>query len=148
MTDHAHDISILNGLIEAMLDSCDGYREAAEQAKNVMMAELFRHWATQRRQVTRELRETVRALGGEPQEDGTVLASAHRVFLDLRAHMSRTNMSVVQEVERGEDHIKHKFERALMDRKIGVVARLAVQSAYVSVKSGHDDMRNLKRSYD
>lgn len=148
MTDHAHDIRILNGLIEAMLDSCEGYREAAEQAKNVMMAELFRQWASQRCQVTIELRATVRALGGEPQEDGTVLAAAHRVFLELRARMSDTNKAVVQEVERGEDHIRHKFERALMDRKMGVVARLAVQSAYVSVKSGHDDMRDLKRTYD
>lgn len=148
MGDHRHDISILNGLIEALLDSRDGYREAAEQAKNVMLAELFRHWSTQRHQVSAELRAAVRTLGGEPPEDGTALASAHRVFLDLRAHMSKTNKAVVQEVERGEDHIKHKFERALMDRKIGMVARLAVQSAYVSVKSGHDDMRDLRRSYE
>jgi len=148
MTDHAHDIDVLNGLIETTLDSCDGYSEAADQSKNVMIADLFKRWAAERRRVVADLRTAVRELGGEPKDDGTVLASAHRVFLDLRAHMSRGDKAVVEEVERGEDHIKHKFEDALKDEKLGVQARAAVQAAHVSVNSGHDEMRELKLSYE
>ena len=31
---NAHDIKVLNGLIETTLDSADGYREAAEQTQD------------------------------------------------------------------------------------------------------------------
>jgi len=113
-----------------------------------MIVDLFRRWAVERSQVVTGLRNVVRELGGKPEDDGTVLASAHRVFLDLRAHMSKTDKAVVEEVERGEDHIKHKFEDALKDEKLGSVARNAVQAAYTSVKTGHDEMRELKRSYE
>jgi len=148
MNDQNHDIDVLNGLIETTLDSSKGYSEAADQSKNAMIVDLFRRWAVERSQVVTGLRNVVRELGGKPEDDGTVLASAHRVFLDLRAHMSKTDKAVVEEVERGEDHIKHKFEDALKDEKLGSVARNAVQAAYTSVKTGHDEMRELKRSYE
>jgi len=148
MNQQSHDIDVLNGLIETTLDSSDGYSEAAKQSKNPMITELFQRWAGERRRLVTDLRATVQQLGGKPEDDGTVLASAHRAFLDLRAHMSKTDKAVVEEVERGEDHIKHKFEDALKDEKLGAAARTAVQSAFTSIKTGHDEMRDLKRSYE
>lgn len=146
MIDRTHDIDVLNCLIALTLDSSHGYREAAEQSKNVMIADLFQRWAVERQRVVEGLRAMVRELGGEPEDDGTVLASAHRMFLDLRAHIG-SDKSVVEEVERGEDHIKHKFERAFKDSKLGTQARMAIQAAYLSVSTGHDEMRELKQSY-
>lgn len=146
MPDRSHDIEVLNCLIALTLDSSHGYREAAEQSKNVMIADLFQRWAVERQRVVQGLRDMVRELGGEPEDDGTVLASAHRIFLDLRAHMG-SDRSVVEEVERGEDHIKHKFDKSLKDKKLGTQARMAIQAAYVSVSTGHDEMRELKQSY-
>jgi uncharacterized protein (TIGR02284 family) len=148
MNDRAHDIKVLNCLIESTLDSSEGYREAADQSKDVMIAELFKRWAVERRRVVADLRNAVRELGGEPDANGTVLASAHRVFLDLRAHMSKTDKAVVNEVERGEDHIKSKYEDALKDEKLGPQALAATRKAYVSVKLGHDEIRELKKAYE
>lgn len=148
MNDRTHDIDVINGLIETTLDSSDGYSEAADHAKNPMIADLFRRWASERSRVVAELRTCVRGLGGTPEDDGTVLASAHRVFMDMRSHMSRDDKGVVEEIERGEDHIKSKFEDALKDEKLGPEARSAVQAAYTSVRAGHDEMSELKHSYD
>jgi len=55
----------------------------------------------------------VRSLGAAPEDDGTVLAAAHRAFLNLKNAVAGDDETVVKEVERGEDHIKEKFEAAL-----------------------------------
>jgi uncharacterized protein (TIGR02284 family) len=70
------------------------------------------------------------------------------MFLRLRDSVTKDgDESVVDEVERGEDFIKAKFEEALEDDELSAEARDAVTRAYTSIKSGHDQARNLKHSY-
>jgi len=70
-----HDIKVLNTLIETTLDSVDGYTEAAKDAGNPGYKMLFERRAAERRRVVNNLQGTVRSLGGEPEDDGSVLAS-------------------------------------------------------------------------
>ena len=77
-------IKVLNSLVEATLDSAHGYREAAKDAKNPRFKSLFERRSMERNQLTAELQSEVRGLGGKPEDDGTILASAHRVFLNLK----------------------------------------------------------------
>ncbi|AHE55954.1 PA2169 family four-helix-bundle protein [Sphingomonas sanxanigenens] len=139
-----YDIKTLNTLIETTLDSADGYREAAEDSSR--FTALFQSRATERSAAAARLQREVVTLGGTPEEDGTVLAKAHRLFVNLRNSISSGDTAVVDEVERGEDHIKAKFEAALADNELGVSTRAAIQDVYRSVKSGHDQMRDLKHS--
>lgn len=142
-----HDIKVLNTLIETTIDSAEGYGEAAKDAENTRYAALFQQRAAERRQVTQRLQQQVRALGGNPEDDGTVLAKAHRIFVELRAKMcSKDDTAIVDEVERGEDHIKAKYADALKDNDVSASTRSAINEAYVSVKTGHDQMRDLKHS--
>lgn len=144
-----HDISVLNDLIATTLDSADGYAEAAKDAKSESLTGLFRSRASERRKVAATLQECVRSLGGKAEDEGTVLASAHRMFVNLRTSLTKDdNKAVVEEVERGEDHIKHKFEDALKDRDLSAHTMTVVSEAYTSVRSGHDQMRNLKQAMD
>ena len=144
-----HDIDILNSLIATTLDSADGYAEAAKDAKSQSLVTLFRDRSAERRQIASILQQRVRLLGGEPEDDGTVLASAHRMFVNLRATLtSSDNQSVVEEVERGEDHIKSKFEDAMKDDEISPDTLSVVADAYTSVHNGHDQMRDIKRAFE
>ena len=143
-----HDIKILNSLIETTLDSVDGYSEAAKDAANPGHRNLFQQRASERRQVVNELQGQVRVLGGKPEDDGTVLAAGHRVFLKLRDSLTKGDDSVIEEVERGEDHIKAKYEDALEDHELSASVRDVVVRAYSSVKSGHDQMRDMKQSVE
>ena len=45
---NAHDIKILNGLIETTLDSADSYREAAEQTQDPHYRTLFERRSAER----------------------------------------------------------------------------------------------------
>ena len=87
-------------------------------------------------------------LGGKPEDDGTLLAGAHRVFLDLKSKFSSNDRkAAIEEVERGEDHIKAKYEDALKGDLTSDV-RAAVEKAYQSVRSGHDLFRDMKHQLE
>jgi len=146
-TSTEHDIKVLNSLIETTIDSAEGYGEAAKDADNTRYAAQFQSRAAERRQVTQTLQQQVRSLGGTPEDDGTVLAKAHRMFVELRAKMSsKDDTAIVDEVERGEDHIKAKYEDAMKDQDVSAGTRTLIGQAYASVKSGHDQMRDLKHA--
>ncbi|MFN4041864.1 MAG: PA2169 family four-helix-bundle protein [Brevundimonas sp.] len=142
------DIKVLNGLIETTLDSVDGYREAAKETDNSAYRALFERRAEERAGVASDLQACVRSLGGDPEDDGSILAKAHRAFLDIKHALLRNEQSVVDSVEAGEDHIKAKYERALEDTKLSATTRETVRRAYAVVKTGHDQMRDLKHSLE
>ena len=129
--------SILNGLIATTIDSVEGYKDAAEDATSERYATMFRERAQERTQVTNQLRAEVKRLGENAEDDGTIL--------DLRdAVTGKDDAAIIKEVERGEDHIKAKYEDALKDDDLDPTCRAVVQECYTSVKQGHDQMSNLK----
>jgi len=137
--------SVLNDLIATTIDSVEGYKDAAEDATSERYAAMFRERAQERAQVTNQLRAEVKRLGENAEDDGTILASAHRVFMDLRqAVTGNDDAAIIKEVERGEDHIKAKYEDALKDDDLDPACRAVVQQCYTSVKQGHDQMSNLQ----
>jgi len=145
---HHHDIHVLNSLIETTLDSADGYREAAKESDNGRYKDLFEQRSFERQKVVGDLQGAVRTLGGDPEDDGSILAKAHRAFLDVKHALLRDERAVVDSVETGEDFIKGKFETALEDSAVSATTRETIRRAYDSVKAGHDQMRDLKHSLD
>jgi uncharacterized protein (TIGR02284 family) len=145
---NTHDIKTLNNLIKTTLDSADGYAEAAKDAKSKSLTALFRDRSSERRQVVSTLQQRVRLLGGEPEEEGSALASAHRMFVNLRTSLpSNDNKAVVDEVERGEDHIKSEFEDAMEDEDVSSETKAVIRDVYSSVRAGHDQMRDIQRAF-
>jgi uncharacterized protein (TIGR02284 family) len=141
------DIEILNDLISITLDSADGYEKAAEETTAQDLKVLFSRRARERRQIVHDLQARVRALGGEPEDDGTILGKAHRVFIGLKASVAgNDNKAVINEVERGEDQIKARYEKALNHENLSDPSREVVQRAYVSIKAGHDQVSAMKHA--
>ena len=147
-TPNHHDIHVLNSLIETTIDSADGYREAAKETDKPTFKTLFEARSFERQQVTSDLQGAVRTLGGDPEDDGTILAKAHRAFLDVKHALLRDEQAVVNSVENGEDFIKAKFEKALEDSDVSSTTRETIRRAWATVKDGHDQMRDLKHSLE
>ena len=73
--------------------------------------------------------------------------AAHRMFLDLKQAVTGSDdQAIVNEVERGEDYLKGKFETAINNTELTASARSAVQTAWESVRAGHDEMSRLKHA--
>ena len=142
---HSDEISALNTLIATTIDSITGYEDSAKNIDNERLREIFRQRANERQQVVQDLRDEVRRLGGEPEDGGTFLGKAHQRFEDLKAAITgRDEKAIVNEVERGEDYIKEKFETALNGESLRGESRTVVERAYQSVRSGHDQISKLK----
>jgi uncharacterized protein (TIGR02284 family) len=140
----SHDISVLNSLIETTIDSVDGYRRSAQEATNSRFSSAFLERANEREQVVSQLRDEVRRMGGNPEDDGSVLAAAHRAFLSLRDKVTGSDdTAVIAEVDHGETYLANKWEAALKDDRLSPQVRSIVQRCYDSVREGRDTFRRL-----
>lgn len=149
MADTSHDIRTLNSLIATVIDSIDGYSESAKDAESGRFTSMFNDRAAERREILTRLQAEVGRLGGNPEDDGTTAAAAHRGFVNLKSAVTgRDDKAVINEVERGEDHIKSKFEDALRDDDLSPQTRSVIQECFTSVKQGHDQMSALKHSME
>lgn len=140
----SHDISVLNSLIETTLDSMKGFSDAAEDSNGSHTA-FFREMAAERSTCASQLQARVTALGGDPEEHSSYTAAAHRGFMNLKeAIVGSDERAVIEEVERGEDYIKGKYEAALQDTDLTPETRQVIEQAYTSVRKGHDRASALK----
>lgn len=141
------DVGVLNTLIATLLDSVDGYQKSAGDIDNQALADKFNARARERQSAVTKLQAAVAAAGGNPEDDGTLLGGAHRVFQSLKeAVTGRDDKAIVAEIERGEDYLKAKFETALAEVDLSPTARAAADDAWQSVRAGHDEMSALKHS--
>lgn len=151
MTDNSNSdqISTLNTLIATTIDSITGYENSAKDIDNQRFAEMFRQRADERQQVVEQLRGEVRRLGGDPEESGSFLGKTHQRFEDLKSAITgKDEKAIINEVERGEDYLKEKFETALNDGNLSGESRSVVEQAYQSVRQGHDQMSQLKHGME
>ena len=148
--DTQKEITTLNTLISTLIDSVTGFEDAATNLDSTSaLQQLFRERASERQGVVQDLREEVRRLGGNPEDDGSFMGKTHQRFLDLKAAVTgRDDKAIINEVERGEDYLKEKFEAALESDQLTGDSRAVVERAYQSVRSGHDQMSQLKHGLE
>ncbi|HVI33801.1 PA2169 family four-helix-bundle protein [Phenylobacterium sp.] len=145
---HERAVKVLNSLIETTLDSANGYEEAAENIPDGQLKTLFAERSRRRMDLSRQLQEEVRTFGGTPEHDQSMLGKAHNKFVDIKNAVmgGASEKAVIDEVERGEDFIKGKFEQAMRDDDLPANARSVVSQAYESIRADHDQISALKHS--
>jgi len=88
------EITTLNTLTTTLIDSVNGYRDAASNSESGRFQELFRTNADERSRVVEELRSEVRRLGGNPEDDASTLgprsSAATRRSSSTRSSAART----------------------------------------------------------
>ena len=151
MTHHEHsdEIGTLNTLIATTIDSITVYENSVKDIESERFREIFRQRADERQQVVEQLRQEVRRLGGNPEDDGSFMGKTHQRFEDLKAAITGgDDQSIINEVERGEDYLKEKFETALNAGTLSGESRSIVERCYQSVRSGHDQISQLKHGME
>src|ERR1041384_1568319 len=110
MDSKTNAIEILGKLIETCRDGQNGYREAAEHIQNPQIRSWFHEQSLQRAQFAGELEAYVQRLGEhDPDRKGSVTAALHRKWFELKEKVGGSDASVLEEVERGEDHAKQVY---------------------------------------
>ena len=149
MAEHSESISTLNTLIATTIDSVTGYEDSAKNIHDERLREVFRSRADERQQVVEQLRSEARRLGGDPEEGGSFMGKAHQRFEDLKAAITgRDEKAIINEVERGEDYLKEKWQAALQSGDLHGETHDLVERCYQSVKQGHDQISQLKHGLE
>lgn len=74
----------VRSLVTTLIDSVNGYLDAAAQAEGTQFQELFRSMAEERSAVVEDLRREVVEVDGDAPDDGSILGKTHQRFMDLR----------------------------------------------------------------
>jgi uncharacterized protein (TIGR02284 family) len=147
--DNQDQITTLNTLTATLIDSINGYEDAATNIESDRFRQMFRDFASDRQRVVEDLRSEVRRLGGDPEDSGSFLGKTHQRWVDLKSAVTgRDEKAIINEVERGEDYLKEKFETALDSGNLTGETRSAVERCYQSVRKGHDQMSQLKHGME
>ena len=142
-------VGVLETLTTTLIDSINGYEDAAENSEDSRFQQIFREHARDRREVVQSLQSEIRRLGGDPPNDGSLMGKTHQTWLDLKAAVTgRDDERVINSVEAGEDYLKEKFEAALNSDELSGESRQAVEVAYQSVRSGHDQISRIKHQME
>jgi uncharacterized protein (TIGR02284 family) len=138
--------SVLNDLIETCKDGEQGFRTAADKAKDSSLKSLFSKYASQRAGYVQELQSAVRELGGDPATTGHVVATLHRGWINLKEALSKDeDKALINECESGEDAAMKNYKDALSKSLPAGVLSL-VQKQFSGVQEAHGVIRDLKHS--
>lgn len=143
----ANYVDLLKTLATTLIDSVNGYRDAAENAPSGTLRELFLESAVERQFAVDRLQETIRQLGGEVDDDPSLLGQAHQRWLDLKAMLEGGDEdAILAEVERGESYLQQKFEESVGDESVRGPARAAIDEAYRSVCRRFEQVKAIREA--
>jgi len=122
-----------------------GFQTAAGHVKDSGLTTLFNECSVQRAQFVSELESEVRQLGGTPAKTGSVSATFHRGWMNIKSIVARGDDAIVAECERGEDAAVENYQRVLKNNLPPNVLPV-VKHQFTEIKRSHDRIRDLDSS--
>lgn len=139
--------SVLNDLIETSKDGENGFKKAANEARNGELKSLFASCAARCAKGAIELQQLVDARGGKPEVAGSVAGALHRGWMSVKEALTdRDDKTILEECERGEDYAKAQYRKALQ-QDLPDNVRAIVARQFEGVVANHDKVRALRDSY-
>ena len=137
-------ITLLNDLIETCKDGQDGFKTSAENVERSDLKTLFYDLSQQRAKFAGELQTLVRELGGDPETAGSVSATLHRGWINIKSVVTGNDDSaILNEAERGEDAAKKAYNNALAE-SLPANVQTVVQNQANEVNAAHDRVRDAR----
>lgn len=144
MADNDKVIDVLEKLIETCKDGQNGFRDAAEHAKDSSIKKLFSELSLERAQFAGELQTELHRLGKrDVEQSGSVSAALHRTWIDLKANLGGGDSSILSSAEAGEDNAKKNYQEAEEADLPGDIRTIVTRQAQ-SVFAAHDRVRALR----
>jgi uncharacterized protein (TIGR02284 family) len=141
-------IEQIQRLIQANLDSYEGYKDAAEDVKNTRLRELFNDLAMTRSRQAASLQTYITWNDETPEEEGTIRGAIHRAWMNARTAINSGDEEVVLiEASRGEEHIKELYEDVIKDIPGNALSDV-LHSQYAAVKHDYTRIEALKKAYN
>ncbi len=143
----SNDLTILEQNYREILNSVEGYKEAAEIADNNTLKTTFRAKQTQREHLLSLFETRIRDLdlNYDLNNTTTIAAEAHQGFMKLRAAVSNDNKAVLSELERGEKHLIDELEAATQ-KNVQPETSALLNQALTQTRQDLTDVQQLQNS--
>jgi len=144
MADRDDIIDTLNDLIETSHDGEYGFRELADRAEAPELKQTFQRRADEIKASVSELRQAVVAQGGTAEDGGTAAGALHRGWVAVRSKLTTsTDLSLLEEAERGEDSALAQYRKAAK-QDLPAPVRALVEQQLQGVQRNHDQIKALR----
>jgi uncharacterized protein (TIGR02284 family) len=111
-------VDTLNAMIAVSLDGAGTLAKGADFVNDPRIKTLLMQLAAERGDVVARLKDEVRSLGGTPEDRGTVVGSAHRLYTEVKIALApHDRRAVIEEVKRSEERVREKFQELLQQDK-------------------------------
>jgi uncharacterized protein (TIGR02284 family) len=139
-------VDVLNDLLENTRDGEYGFRTCAEEVEAGRLKEVFASRAAQCQAAASQLVELVITYGGKPADGGTATGAMHRGWVHVKGALgANSELSILEECERGEDAAVARYRKALKQPlPVGVRQILQVQAQ--GAQRNHDQIRDLRNA--
>lgn len=106
----------LNTLLSRSRDAEKGYIEVSNHINTPQLRKWLLDYSEQRKQFSVELAREIRLLGGDPDNETSVLGELHRVWIDLKGTASDDEpIAMLEECQRGEQYALEDYETLLAE---------------------------------
>jgi uncharacterized protein (TIGR02284 family) len=113
MTDR---IDAMKTLLTRLIDSREGYRDSIDHVESPQIKTLFQEFMSRRDRNASEVRAYLTREGHSVDDDGSLLASAHRSWVGLKdAVTGSDDAGTLAEVVRGEKSLLDAYDEALAE---------------------------------
>jgi uncharacterized protein (TIGR02284 family) len=134
--------SALNHLIETCHDAEHGFLNAAGLVADPSYQALFTQLASERAQFASQLLPFAQRLGGPCASDGTTAASLHRHWMELKQALVRDDLTVLNDVRRGDSVTARAYEEAVA-QLLPADVRDIVEHQDATIRRSHKRLQEL-----
>lgn len=109
-------VDTLNSMIAIAMDGAATLAKGVDIIKDPRIKTLLSELAAERESMVAELRDEVRSLGGTPEDRGTVVGSAHRLYTEVKLALApHDRRAVIEEIQRSEERVREKLQALLAE---------------------------------
>ena len=110
----------LKTLYTRLIDSKDGYEQATERSENASHKSLFSEMIDRRTRNAAQVRTYLAQKGEDMDDDGSLLAAAHRTFVSLKDSVTgSSDEAILEEIIRGEESLLKAYDDAIASAGAG-----------------------------
>ncbi|MFB9057403.1 PA2169 family four-helix-bundle protein [Mariniflexile ostreae] len=107
-------VNILQELLQKNYDAEAGYKQVMTKAKSMGLKEWLQAKARQRSEFATQLDVMIREYNATPADEGTILGTMHRAWIDFKTTLSAdTDKALLEECIRGEEASVTEYENQL-----------------------------------
>ncbi|MEM1365197.1 MAG: PA2169 family four-helix-bundle protein [Pseudomonadota bacterium] len=130
----------LKSLYTRLIDSRDGYQQLLENAEQSAHKAIFVDMIERRTANSAEIKSYLVNLGEPVDDDGSLLAAAHRLWVDAKAWISDGDDAIMQELIRGEESLLKAYDEAIEPATV-------TSPEYQFLNTQHESLRALIDSW-